>query len=190
MGNILIACEFSGIVRDAFVESGYDAMSCDLLPTEKAGKHYQGDVFDIISNGWRLIIAHPECTCVCVSGNSTYAMGKQKHNMRVAACEKIEYLWEQCKKHADRVCLENPVGVLSTRTGMGKPQYIQPWQFGHGETKKTGLWLHNLPQLKATNIVSGREQRVWREAPSVDRWRNRSRTLTGVANAMADQWGD
>jgi hypothetical protein len=189
--KVLIACEFSGIVRDAFTKKGHDAISCDLLPTETNGPHFTGDIlyFLALHNYFDLIIAHPECTKVCVSGNRTYAKGKGRYQERIDAAWWIYNFWCECKIKAKRVCFENPVGVLCTVTPMPKPQYIQPWQFGHGETKKTGLHLYNLPPLKPTKIVSGRENIIHRMAPSKDRWKKRSTTYIGIAEAMADQWG-
>lgn len=182
--NVLVACEFSGTVRDEFIKFGHAAVSCDLLPTASPGPHYQGDVREIINHSvWDLIIAHPPCTCICCSGNAWYAETKK----RAEAIRFVEELWNApCQK----ICIENPVGVLSTKSKLGKPtQYIQPWQFGHGETKKTGLWLKNLPKLQPTNIVSGRENRVWKMSPSPNRGMLRSITYSGIAKAMAEQWG-
>ena len=180
---ILVACEYSGIVRDAFIAKGHDTISCDLLPTEVAGPHYQGDIFDLLDQPWDMIIAHPPCTAIAVSGNRWYADTKD----RLEAISFVEKIWAtECEK----ICIENPVGVLSTQSVLGKPsQYIQPWQFGHGETKKTGLWLKNLPLLQPTNIVGGREQRIWKMGPSEDRGKLRSLTYQGIADAMAEQWG-
>ena len=180
--RVLIACEFSGIVRDAFIARGHDATSCDLLPTEKPGPHYQGDVMDIIYNGhWDLMIAHPPCTYLASSGARWF---KGRWYEQEEALEFVRYL---LNAPINKIALENPIGVISTQ--IRKPdQIIQPWQFGHGETKATCLWLKNLPLLKPTNIVDGREARVHREPPSKDRWKNRSRTYQGIANAMASQW--
>lgn len=183
--KVLVACEYSGVVRDAFITRGHDAISCDLLPTDKPGPHYQGDVLDIIKHGWDLIIAHPPCTALAVSGNRWYGNGMPKSQDRADSISWTMKLWDSIKIYSDRACMENPVGVL-----LIKPtQYIQPWQFGHGETKKTGLWLHNLPKLEPTNIVEGREQRIWKLPPSKDRWKIRSTTYQGIAQAMAEQWG-
>lgn len=181
--KILIACEYSGIVRDAFIERGHNAISCDLLPTEKIGPHYQGDLFDILDDSYDLIIAHPPCTAICVSGNRHYA-GTQA---RIDGIKFIEHIWDTYK---GPLAVENPVGVLSTMSKLGKPtQYIQPWQFGHGETKKTGLWLRGLPKLIPTDIIEGRENRIWKMPPSMDRGKLRSCTYQGIADAMAAQWG-
>ncbi len=181
--KVLIACEYSGIVRDAFIRRGHNAMSCDLLPTDSLGEHYQGDMFDLDLDNYDLIIAHPPCTALCVNGNRYYA-GTQA---RLDAAEFVRRIWEIPVK---KLCIENPVGVINTiLTDMPRPQYIQPWQFGHGETKKTGLWLRGLPPLKPTNIVEGREQRIWKMPPSKDRSKLRSTTYSGIAEAMATQWG-
>lgn len=180
--KVLIACEYSGIVRDAFIERGYNAMSCDLLPTERPGPHYQGDIFDVIAEGWDLMIAHPPCTDLAVSGARWFHLKVEK---QAAALEFVRKLLYAPIPH---IALENPVSVISSR--IRKPtQVIQPWQFGHGETKATCLWLKGLPKLAATNVVSGREQRIWKLPPSADRWKERSRTFPGIAAAMADQWG-
>ena len=178
--KVLVACEFSGIVRDAFIRKGHEAISCDLEDTEIPGPHYRGDVNDILHGGYDLIIAHPPCTYLAVSGNRWYA---DKPALYLPAIEFAKMFFD----HADKVCVENPVGRLSSM--WRKPdQYIQPWQYGHGETKKTGLWLKNLSPLVPTNIVPGREGRVWKETPSETRWKERSRTYTGIAEAMAEQW--
>lgn len=185
--KVLIACEYSGVVRDAFLAKGHDAISCDLLPTEKPGPHIQGDCIEAIkSRQWDLIIMHPPCTALAVSGNRWYGRGMPKHDERLKAIRWTVRLFETAKDYADKVAMENPVGVLP----IPPDQYIQPWQFGHGETKKTGLWLHNLPTLEPTNIVEGREQRIWKLPPTADRWKIRSTTFTGIAEAMEDQWGN
>jgi len=182
--RVLVACEFSGIVREAFKAKGHDAWSCDLLPTEIPGQHYHGDVFDFIHDnlGFDLIIAHPPCTHLAVSGARWF---KDKKNEQAAALKFVESL---CAVNIPMVCIENPVSILSSK--WRKPdQIIQPWQFGHGETKATCLWLKNLPLLKPTNIVEGRTARIHREPPGPERWKNRSRTFKGIATAMAEQWG-
>lgn len=180
--KVLVACEYSGRVRDAFREAGHEAMSCDFLPTEAVGAHYQGDVRDILNNGWDLMIAHPPCTHLAVSGSRWF---KDKASEQAKALDFVRLLLDAPIK---RIALENPVSVISTR--IRKPdQIIQPWQFGHGETKATCLWLKNLPKLTPTNIVEGREQRVHKMPPSPDRWKERSRTYKGIAEAMAAQWG-
>lgn len=181
--KVLIACEFSGVVRDAFRSSGHDAWSCDLLPDINNNNefHIQDDVTNHLEKGWDLIIAHPPCTFLAVSGNRYYY---NRPDLYIPAYEFAKMFM----KYADKVCVENPVGRLSTL--WRKPdQYIQPWQFGHGETKKTGLWLKNLPKLKPTKVVEGREQKVWKMPPSENRWMHRSITFKGVAEAMAEQWG-
>lgn len=179
--KVLIACEYSGIVRDAFAALGHDATSCDLLPSEKPGKHYHGDVLDIIKDGWDLMIAHPPCTHLAVSGSRWFYL-KQKEQ-----AEALEFVRILLNAPIPYIALENPVSVISTK--IRKPnQVIQPWQFGHGETKATCLWLKGLPPLRPTNIVDGREQRVWKMSPGPNRWKERSRTFPGIAQAMADQW--
>jgi len=181
--RVLIACEYSGRVREAFRKKGHTVLSCDLLPSDQPGSHYQGDVMDVINDGWDLMIAHPPCTALCVSGNRYYA-GTQA---RLDGAAFVQELWDA---DIPKICIENPVGVInSINKDMSRPQYIQPWQFGHGETKKTGLWLKGLPELQPTNIVEGREQKVWKMPPSADRWKLRSLTYQGVADAMAEQWG-
>jgi len=180
--KILIACEYSGVVRDAFTAKGHDVMSCDLLPTESPGKHYQGDVFDIINDGWDLMIAHPPCTHLSVSGARWF---KDKQVEQKAA---IEFFMDLINADIPKIAVENPISIMSTK--YRKPdQIIQPWQYGHGETKATCLWLKNLPKLDPTNIVDGREQRIHKLPPSKDRWKLRSLTYQGIADAMADQWG-
>jgi len=181
--KVLIACEFSGIIRDAFNRAGhYNVMSCDLLPTEISGWHYQGDVMDIIDHEWDLMIAHPPCTHLAVSG-ARWFKNKLKEQK-----EAIEFFLKIVNAPVDKICIENPVGIMSTM--YRKPdQYIQPWQHGHGETKKTGLWLKGLPLLKPSNIVDGREARIHKMAPSDERGKDRSRTYLGIAKAMSEQWG-
>jgi len=182
--KVLVACEYSGRVRDAFIAKGHDAISCDLLPTDSPGTHYQGDVFDIINDGFDLMIAHPPCTDLAVSGARHFkekiADGRQQAS--------IDFFMKLASADIDRIAIENPVCIMSTK--WRKPdQIIQPWMFGHGETKATCLWLKGLQLLKPTNIVEGREQRVHRMPPSKDRWKLRSTTYKGIADAMADQWG-
>ena len=182
--KVLVACEFSGTVRDAFIARGHNAISCDLLPTEKLGPHYHGDVFDIIGQDWDLMIAHPPCTHLAVSGARHFpekrADGRQQ--------EAIDFFMALASAPIERIAIENPVCIMSSV--WRKPdQYIQPWQFGHGETKKTGLWLKNLPLLVPTDIVEGRLARIHNMPYSVDRWKKRSETYKGIAQAMADQWG-
>ena len=180
--KVLVACEFSGTVRDAFAYRGHDAWSCDLLPTEKPGQHIVGDVTEILSDGWDLMIAHPPCTHLAVSGARWF---KDKRDEQVAALEFVRTL---LAAPIEQIALENPVSIISSK--IRKPdQIIQPWQFGHGEVKATCFWLKCLPQLVATNIVDGRTARIHHEPPGPDRWKNRSRTYQGIAEAMAEQWG-
>jgi len=180
--KVLIACEYSGTVRDAFMRRGHDAISCDLLPTDAPGPHYQGSVLDIIDQGFDLMIAHPPCTHLAVSGARWFKDKQQEQ------AEALEFVRALLNAPVPRIALENPVSIISSR--IRKPdQCIQPWQFGHGETKKTCLWLKGLPPLTPTNIVEGREQRVWKLPPSADRWKIRSKTFAGIAEAMAEQWG-
>ena len=182
--KVLVACEYSGTVRDAFIARGHDAMSCDLLPTDVRGPHYQGDVFDIINDGWDLMLAFPPCTDVCVSGARWFKEKRADGRQQRA----IQFVRDLMAAPIERIAIENPIGVLSSE--IRKPdQIIQPWQFGHGETKATCLWLKNLPKLLSTNIVEGREARVHRMPPGPNRWKERSRTYQGIADAMADQWG-
>lgn len=190
--RILVGCEENGKTRDAFAALGHDAWSCDLLPSRRLGNHLQMDIFRaLIKHGpWDVVILHPDCTKLTVAGNRWYGEGTAGYPYRIAAMEWTAMLWNVAKMIARvGVALENPVGVLG-KTPMGKPsQYIHPWQFGHGETKKTCLWLHNLPPLAATKIVEGREQRIWKMPPSEDRKRLRSETYDGWSEAMAAQWG-
>ena len=180
--RVLVACEMSGRVRDAFIKRGHDAMSCDLLPSESQGLHYQGDVRDIIDDDWDLMIAHPPCTHLAVSGARWF---KDKIEEQNEALEFVRFLMDA---PIDKICIENPISIISSK--IRKPdQIIQPWQFGHGETKSTCLWLKNLPKLTATNIVDGRENRIHKMAPSKMRSIDRSRTYIGIAEAMASQWG-
>jgi site-specific DNA-cytosine methylase len=180
--KILIACEFSGTVRDAFAIYGHEVMSCDLLETDKPGTHYKGDVMDIINDGWDMMIAHPPCTHLAVSGARWF---KEKQTEQAAA---LDFVRELMAANIDRICIENPISIISSK--IRKPdQIIQPWMFGHGETKATCLWLKNLPPLIPTNIVEGREAKVHKMPPSADRWKLRSTTYDGIAKAMAQQWG-
>jgi hypothetical protein len=198
--KVLVACEYSGIVRDAFIARGCDAMSCDFLPTDKPGPHHMGDVIEYlhgVADEWfDLIVAHPTCTMLCVSGNSTYGTGMPKHSERLASAKWTEQFWNLAKTKAKAVVFENPVGVLPTLTSMPKPTYVQPYMFGHLEQKKTGLFLHNVPPLKPTNNVYAAmmelpknvRERVHYLPPSKDRWKIRSTTFVGLAEAMAEQW--
>ena len=180
--RVLVACEFSGVVRNAFRSFGHDAWSCDLLPTESVGPHYQQDVRAVMGFGWDLMIAHPPCTHLAVSGSRWF---KDKRDEQEAA---LQFVRDLMAAPVPQICVENPVSVISTR--IRKPdQIIQPYQFGHGETKATCLWLKGLPKLSPTNLVSGREARVHRMSPGPDRWKARSRTYRGIADAMASQWG-
>lgn len=181
--RVLIACEFSGIVREAFRKRGHDAWSCDLLPTEIPGPHHLRDVKDVMSLWpWDLMLAFPPCTHLAVSG-ARWFKGK-----RVEQAAAADFFMALANALIPRIAIENPIGIMSTH--WRKPdQIIQPWQFGHGETKATCLWLKNLPKLEPTQIVKGRAGRVWREPPSPDRWKNRSRTYQGIADAMTEQWG-
>ena len=184
--KVLIACEYSGRTRRAFEAMGHDVLSADFEPAEDDSPyHYRGDCFDLINDQhFDLMIAHPPCTHLAVSGARWF---KDKQQEQADAIRFVESLWNA---GISRICIENPVSILSTRSILGKPtQIIQPWQFGHGEVKATCLWLKNLPPLVPTNIVSGREARVHKMAPSPDRWKERSRTLEGIAAAMAEQWG-
>ena len=195
-----MACEFSGIVRDAFAQYGHDAWSCDILPTERPGNHFQEDVRNIIGLNWDLMIAHPPCTYLTVSANKWMkpeyaARFPGRAGMRERAVDFFMLLIEAPIK---KIAVENPIGIMSTR--FRKPdQVIQPWMFGHGETKATCLWLKGLPKLAATHRKedlfsleepTGREQRLHFLPPSKDRWKERSRTFSGIAEAMADQWGN
>jgi hypothetical protein len=181
--KILIACEFSGIVRDAFLKKGHEVMSCDLLPTEREGPHYQGDIFDVIDYPWDLMVAHPPCVHLCTSG-AKHFKEKQLDGRYQSA---VSFFMKLAKVNIPRIAIENPVCVISSL--WRKPdQVIQPWQHGHGEVKKTCLWLKNLPCLIPTNIVEGREARIHNMPDSKNRSKNRSRTYEGIAEAMANQW--
>jgi site-specific DNA-cytosine methylase len=181
--KVLIACEYSGTVRDAFIAQGHNAISCDLLPTDAPGPHYQGDVRDILHNGFDLMVAHPPCTHLAVSGARWF---KDKQEEQAEALDFVRFLLDA---PIDKIALENPISIISSR--IRKPsQIIQPWQFGHGETKATCLWLKNLPCLMPTDIVEGREAKVHRMSPGPGRWKLRSTTYKGIAQAMAEQWGE
>ena len=184
--RVLVACEYSGRVRDAFRAHGHDAMSCDLLPTEAPGPHYQGPVEDVLNDGWDLMVAHPPCTYLARSGMHWTTRGLRDPQLTEDALNFVRLLMAA---PIPRWCIENPISIISCR--IRKPdQTIQPWEYGHGETKATCLWLHNLPRLRPTDCVEGREERVLLMPPGPDRWKERSRTYRGVAEAMADQWGD
>ena len=183
--RILVACEFSGVVRNAFAKRGHDAWSCDLLPSETGtgSKHIQRNVGDILRRDWDLMIAHPPCTYLAVSGARWFKDRKKEQE------EALRFVRLLMDAPIEKIAIENPISVISSR--IRKPdQIIQPWMFGHGETKATCLWLRNLPLLKPTKIVEGREARVHKASPSPDRWKERSRTLQGIADAMAEQWGN
>ena len=194
--KVLVACEYSGTVRDAFISRGHEAISCDLLPTDVEGPHYQGDVFDIINDGWDLMIAHPPCTYLCSSG---LHWNKRTPGRQEKTDEALEFVRKLLEAPIEKIALENPIGCISTK--IRKPsQTIQPWQFGHDASKATCLWLKNLPlltptQLVAPRIVDGKKR--WgnqtdsgqnKLPPSEDRWKIRSETYRGIAEAMADQW--
>lgn len=197
--KVLVACEFSGIVRDAFRARGHDAWSCDLLPTEKPGPHIRGDVLEILGDGWDLMIAHPPCTYLTVSANKWM---KPEYSDRFPDRtekreEAVSFFMALIKAPVPRIAVENPIGVMSTH--YRKPdQVVQPWMFGHGETKATCFWLKNLKPLIPTHLERDlfaqetpkeREQRLHRLPPSPTRWMERSKTYPGIAAAMADQWG-
>ena len=180
--RVLVACEFSGVVRDAFAAAGHDAWSCDLLPSETPGQHCQGDVREMLGDRWDLLIAHPPCQHLSVSGARWFRDKRDQQAHGLGFVLQLAAAPVQC------IAIENPVSILSTHW-RPPDQVLQPWQFGHGETKATCLWLKNLPRLRATQIVEGREARVHHLPPSEHRWRERSRTYTGLAEAMAAQWG-
>lgn len=181
--RVLVACEYSGAVRDAFRARGHDAYSCDLLPSDTPSDfHIQGDVTKILNNGWDLMVAHPPCTHLAVSG-ARWFKNKQKEQQ-----EALEFVSLLMNVPIPKICIENPISIISSRIRKAD-QTIQPWMFGHGETKATCLWLKNLPKLIPTDVVEGREQRVWKLPPSKDRWKLRSATYKGIAEAMAEQWG-
>ena len=182
--RVLIACEYSGRVRDAFRHRGHFAMSCDLLPTETDGPHYQGPVEDVLDDGWDLLVAHPPCTHLAVSG-ALHFPAKIADGRQQAALDFVRLLMDS---PIPRWCIENPISVISTAI-RPPDQIIQPWQFGHGETKATCLWLKNLPNLRSSDCVSGRESKIHLMPPSPDRWKERSRTYQGIADAMGEQWG-
>ena len=180
--KVLVACEYYGTVRDAFIAAGHDAMSCDLLPSDAPGPHCLGDVRNVLGDGWDLMIAHPPCTHLAVSGARWF------HLKQAEQAEALDFVRFLLAAPVPRIALENPVSIISSR--IRKPdQIIQPWQFGHGETKATCLWLKDLPLLTPTDVVDGREQRIWKLPQSPDRWKIRSATYAGIARAMAQQWG-
>jgi hypothetical protein len=190
--KVLVACEYSGTVRDAFIARGHDAMSCDLLPTDSPGPHYQGDVFDIIEDGWDLMIAHPPCTDLAVSGAAWFEAKRKDGRQQ----KSIDFFMALAKSDIPKIAVENPICIMSSI--WRKPdQIVQPWMFGHPESKATCLWLKNLPLLVETDNVKAQfdalpknqQQRMHYLPPSADRWKIRSTTFQGIANAMAVQWG-
>jgi hypothetical protein len=182
--KVLIACEYSGRVRDAFIKLGHEAMSCDLLPTDSPGPHYQGNIFDVIDYPWDLMIAHPPCTDLSVSGARHFEAKRLDGRQQASA----SFFMKLAKCDIPKIAVENPVCIMSSL--YRKPdQIIQPWQYGHGETKSTCLWLKGLPPLTPTSIVGGRSDRIHKMPPSPDRWKLRSTTYQGIADAMAAQWG-
>lgn len=192
--RILIACEFSGVVREAFRAHGHDAWSCDLLPSEQPDQHLIGDVSEYLNDGdWDLMIAHPPCTYLCNSGVRWLFGGKGRERDPVrwqAMTDAAQFFHALLNAPIPRIAVENPVMHPYALEIIGEraTQFVQPWQFGHGEIKATGLWLRNLPPLVPTEIVDGRTPRVHHASPGPDRWRERSRTLSGIAKAMAEQW--
>jgi len=197
MKRVLVACEFSAIVRDAFRARGFDAWSCDTLPTEgDPAWHYECDIFDVLGLGWDLMIAHPPCTYLANSGNKHLYLGMKKENGRDPErwrlmADGAAFFSALLNAPIEHIAVENPIMSPYGREIIGRPQdqVVQPWQFGHGETKATCFWLKNLPKLVPTNIVEGREARVHMMSPGPQRWYERSRTFHGIASAMADQWG-
>lgn len=197
--KVLVACERSGVVRDAFLALGHDAVSCDLHPTDSQGpgRHHQGDVRDILHDGWDLMVAHPDCTYLCRAGQRWLHAPPDETPGKLKGLPRYHAMWEAVQffrllrdAPIERIAIENPRPNSEVRPFIGAPdQVIQPWQFGHGETKATGLWLKNLPPLVPTDVVEGREGKVWRMGPSPERARLRSNTYTGIGAAMAEQWG-
>ena len=190
--KVLIACEFSGVVRDAFIKKGHDALSCDLLPSDNPGPHYQGDIRDVVYDEWDLMIAHPPCTHLAVSGARWFKYKKKEQEDALAFVQTLMDV------NIDKIAIENPVSVISSR--IRKPdQIIQPWMFGDPFTKTTCLWLKGLPKLKSTDITHKGERHITKSGKSLPEWYNlppgpdraktRSRTFEGIANAMAEQWG-
>ena len=180
--RVMVACEFSGVVRDAFLALGHDAISCDLLPTEVEGPHIEGDIREVDLSTYDLLIAHPPCKYLANSGARWW---KDRQEEQQEALAFVRFL---LGAPVPKIAVENPPGKVGSAIRPAN-QYVQPWWFGHGETKTTGLWLKGLPPLVPTWVVSGREPRVHFEQPGADRWKRRSRTLPGVAGAMAAQWG-
>ena len=192
--KVLVACEYSGVVREAFAKKGHDSWSCDLLPTDQpSDKHIQGDVLEVINRGWDLIIAHPPCTHLSLSG-AKYWAEKRADGRQQKAIKFVEDIWDA--ENCPRICIENPVGALTKHSKLGKASvYIQPYEFGHAEQKRTGFWLKGLPKLKGTKFIDVKglpnkeRHRLHWLPPSKDRWKIRSTTFQGIADAMADQWG-
>jgi site-specific DNA-cytosine methylase len=194
--RVLVACEFSGVVRDAFTARGHDAMSCDLLPSETPGEHYQGDVRDVLDKGWDLMVAHPPCTDLAVSGARHFAAKRADGRQQRA----LDFVWDLLSADIPRIALENPVSIISSE--IRKPdQIVHPWWFGHPETKATCLWLKGLPKLlpfatwqdtkvEMLSLPKSQRNRVHYMSPGPDRWKLRSMTFQGLADAMASQWGD
>ena len=183
IARVLVACEFSGIVRDAFAALGHDAWSCDLLPTEVAGQHIVGDVLKVLHDGWDVMIAHPPCTHLAVSGARHFAKKRESGEQDAA----LRFVADLLGAPIQMIALENPVSIISSH--IRRPdQVIQPWMFGHCESKATCLWLKNLPLLLPERIEYERRPVVHRMPPGPNRWRNRSRTYSGIAKAMAEQW--
>jgi hypothetical protein len=187
--RVLVACEFSGIVRDAFIDEGFDAVSCDIRDAENGGPHIKGDVMDVLDDGWDMMVAHPPCTYLANSGvRWLYEREERWKDMIDGAV----FFRDLLTADIPYIAVENPVMHKYARkiVGTGHDQTVQPWQFGHGETKRICLWLKNLPELEPTNVVDGREARVHKMPPSDDRSKERSRFFPGVAEAMAKQWGN
>lgn len=184
--RVLVACEYSGVVREAFRARGHDAWSCDLLPAEDGSPfHHQMDVLPLLGDGWDLMVAHPPCTDLAVRGARWFPEKRADGRQQAS----LDFVRALLAAPIPRIALENPVSIISS--AIRKPdQVIQPWMFGHGETKATCLWLKGLPPLVPTDVVAGREQRVHMMPPGPDRWKERSRTFPGIAAAMAEQWTD
>lgn len=197
--KVLNGCEYSGIVRDEFIKLGHDAWSCDILDTESQGPHYKKDIMEVVEYGWDLIILHPPCTYMALCGNKHYEKGKQRHSNRLDAVEWTIKLWERAKANSSKTVLENPASVIFPilRTRDNPVQYIQPWQFGHMEQKKTGLLLNGVNPLVETKNVydemmelpKSERERIFYMSPGENRGKERSKFYHGIAKAMAEQWG-